>query len=167
MLRLLNKKSLSTVSKQSFAKAFVIPTRKFSVNSVLRHNDDGDGNNVPHSHTHNGQPCGGHSHNHSHGNSQPLLDSDGNPIKLDKPMLMLAFTCKKCDVRSSHVVSKQAYTHGSVLVQCPGCKGRHLVSDHLKVRNPHIFLSPLCGFQTKIELPHIYYNEFNTNILII
>ncbi|KAH3683839.1 hypothetical protein WICPIJ_005213 [Wickerhamomyces pijperi] len=56
-------------------------------------------------------------------------------IKVDKPQLMIAFKCKKCDTRSSHVMSKQAYTSGTVLVTCPGCKNRHLIADHLKVND--------------------------------
>ncbi|GMF04924.1 unnamed protein product [Ambrosiozyma monospora] len=48
-------------------------------------------------------------------------------------MLMLAFTCSRCETRSSHAISKQAYTGGTVLVQCPGCKNRHLIADHLKI----------------------------------
>lgn len=54
-------------------------------------------------------------------------------LKVDNPQLMIAFTCKKCDTRSLHVFSKQAYTKGSVLIQCPGCKGRHLIADNLKM----------------------------------
>lgn len=66
----------------------------------------------------------------------PSSDSGDNTTasaKLDKPSYHLSFTCKKCDTRSGHVVSKQAYHHGAVLVQCPGCKNRHLIADHLKV----------------------------------
>ncbi|CCF56280.1 hypothetical protein KAFR_0A08460 [Kazachstania africana CBS 2517] len=54
-------------------------------------------------------------------------------FKVDQPKLMLAFTCKKCNNRSSHVISKQAYTKGTVLVTCPDCKNRHLIADHLKI----------------------------------
>lgn len=54
-------------------------------------------------------------------------------LKVDKPQLMIAFTCKKCDTRSSHVFSKQAYQTGTVLIQCPGCKNRHLIADNLKI----------------------------------
>lgn len=54
--------------------------------------------------------------------------------KVDKPQYQLTFTCKKCDTRSSHALSKQAYHKGTVLIQCPGCKNRHLIADHLKVR---------------------------------
>lgn len=54
--------------------------------------------------------------------------------KFDKPpQMMIAFTCKKCDTRSSHTFSKQAYDSGLVLIQCPGCKNRHLIADKLKV----------------------------------
>jgi hypothetical protein len=45
----------------------------------------------------------------------------------------LMFTCKVCKTPNSHTVSKQAYSHGTVLVECPGCKNRHLIADHLKV----------------------------------
>ncbi|QEU62800.1 Zim17 [Kluyveromyces lactis] len=56
-------------------------------------------------------------------------------MKVDKPMLMIAFTCKKCNTRSSHTMSKQAYTKGTVLIKCPGCNNRHLIADHLKIFN--------------------------------
>lgn len=62
--------------------------------------------------------------------------SSGNntaTLKVDNPQLMIAFTCKKCDTRSSHTFSKQAYTSGSVLIQCPGCLGRHLIADNLNI----------------------------------
>ncbi|AGO11609.1 AaceriADL173Cp [[Ashbya] aceris (nom. inval.)] len=68
-------------------------------------------------------------------NKQPFADEFKHigSIKVDKPMMMIAFTCKKCDTRSSHTMSKQAYTKGTVLIQCPGCKNRHLIADHLKI----------------------------------
>jgi protein import protein ZIM17 len=30
-------------------------------------------------------------------------------------------------------VSQQGYHHGSVLITCPGCRNRHLLSDHLDI----------------------------------
>ena len=51
---------------------------------------------------------------------------------------MITFTCKRCQVRSSHKMSGQAYHHGSVLITCPGCKNRHVISDHLGVYSPLI-----------------------------
>jgi hypothetical protein len=49
------------------------------------------------------------------------------------PSYELTFTCNVCKTRSSHRLSKQGYHHGTVLIQCPGCKNRHLIADHLKV----------------------------------
>ncbi|EKG17804.1 Signal recognition particle SRP14 subunit [Macrophomina phaseolina MS6] len=45
----------------------------------------------------------------------------------------MTFTCKVCTTRSSHKISKHGYHHGTVLISCPGCKNRHLISDHLKI----------------------------------
>ncbi|KAG5519551.1 hypothetical protein PMAC_001706 [Pneumocystis sp. 'macacae'] len=30
-------------------------------------------------------------------------------------------------------MTKQAYHNGTVIIQCPQCKNRHLISDHLKI----------------------------------
>lgn len=57
----------------------------------------------------------------------------------EKPQLMIAFTCKKCNTRSSHTFSKQAYQTGLVLIQCPGCQGRHLIADNLKIFSDNNF----------------------------
>lgn len=64
---------------------------------------------------------------------RPRFNSTSATIKGDAPQLMIAFTCKKCDTRSSHTFSKQAYTTGLVLIQCPGCKNRHLIADNLNI----------------------------------
>ncbi|KAI7864355.1 DNL zinc finger-domain-containing protein [Spinellus fusiger] len=44
---------------------------------------------------------------------------------------MVGFTCEVCDQRSNHVMSALSYTKGVVLIQCPGCKNRHLIADNL------------------------------------
>ncbi|KAK8153479.1 DNL zinc finger-domain-containing protein [Phyllosticta citrichinensis] len=49
------------------------------------------------------------------------------------PAYNLTFTCRACTTRSAHRITKQGYHEGTVLVTCPGCKNRHLISDHLKV----------------------------------
>ncbi|KAK3329811.1 DNL zinc finger-domain-containing protein [Apodospora peruviana] len=51
----------------------------------------------------------------------------------DKPTYELRFTCKPCGHRSAHHVSKQGYHHGSVLIACPSCRNRHVISDHLRL----------------------------------
>ena len=65
--------------------------------------------------------------------TQIRFNSSRDIGKIDKPSYQLTFTCKACDHRSAHIVSKQAYHNGTVLVQCPSCKNRHLIADHLKI----------------------------------
>ncbi|KZM23502.1 uncharacterized protein EKO05_0000246 [Ascochyta rabiei] len=49
------------------------------------------------------------------------------------PSYELTFTCNVCKTRSSHRLSKQGYHKGTILIACPDCKNRHLISDHLKI----------------------------------
>jgi len=49
----------------------------------------------------------------------------------------MTFTCKPCSTRSTHRVSKQGYHYGSVLITCPECRNRHVISDHLNVGRRH------------------------------
>ncbi|KAL9933206.1 hypothetical protein V8E36_007924 [Tilletia maclaganii] len=60
-------------------------------------------------------------------------ESTQQPLGEIKPRLSLTFTCAAsgCGHRSSHEFSKQAYTRGVVIVQCPSCQSRHLIADHL------------------------------------
>jgi protein import protein ZIM17 len=53
--------------------------------------------------------------------------------KAQEPAYEITFTCRKCLERSSHRITKQAYHFGTTLITCPGCKNRHLISDHLKI----------------------------------
>jgi protein import protein ZIM17 len=57
-------------------------------------------------------------------------------VQAEQPAYDLTFTCKPCKTRSSHRVSKQGYHYGSVLITCPECKNRHIISDHLGVGLP-------------------------------
>ncbi|KAM0281020.1 hypothetical protein ACHAQH_003749 [Verticillium albo-atrum] len=50
-----------------------------------------------------------------------------------QPHYRLSFTCTPCNAQSTHNISKQGYHHGSVLVTCPGCRNRHVISDHLQI----------------------------------
>ena len=53
-----------------------------------------------------------------------------------QPTYQVIFTCKPCKHRSSHEMSKQGYHRGTVLITCPGCQNRHVMSDHLNVWTP-------------------------------
>ncbi|KAI0200267.1 hypothetical protein F4808DRAFT_173392 [Astrocystis sublimbata] len=50
-----------------------------------------------------------------------------------QPHYQMIFTCVPCGHRSEHVVSKQGYHHGSVLISCPTCRARHVISDNLNI----------------------------------
>ncbi|KAI1078243.1 DNL zinc finger-domain-containing protein [Whalleya microplaca] len=50
-----------------------------------------------------------------------------------EPHYRLTFTCVPCGERSAHVISKQGYHKGSVLITCPTCRNRHIISDHLNI----------------------------------
>lgn len=70
---------------------------------------------------------------------QPLAKIEGK--------LKLMFTCKKCNHRTSKLISKVAYEKGVVIVRCDGCKNNHLIADNLgwfeemkKTRNIEKFL---------------------------
>ncbi|KAK8126515.1 DNL zinc finger [Apiospora kogelbergensis] len=66
----------------------------------------------------------------------PAASSESEAIKqrkLQEPHYELTFTCVPCGERSTHTVSKQGYHKGSVLITCPSCRNRHVISDHLNI----------------------------------
>lgn len=65
--------------------------------------------------------------------SEPPSSSESKPRKLLEPHYELTFTCVPCGDRSTHTISKQGYHKGSVLITCPSCRNRHIISDHLKI----------------------------------
>ena len=50
--------------------------------------------------------------------------------QLDSRMAII-FTCKVCNSRQTKTFSKKSYTEGVVIIQCDGCKNRHLIADNL------------------------------------
>ncbi|PHH64510.1 hypothetical protein CDD81_4289 [Ophiocordyceps australis] len=62
------------------------------------------------------------------------VTSQGPRPEIENPAYyQLSFTCVPCGHRSHHNVSKQAYHTGSCLITCPGCRNRHVISDHLGI----------------------------------
>ncbi|KAI5466032.1 DNL zinc finger-domain-containing protein [Mariannaea sp. PMI_226] len=66
------------------------------------------------------------------------LSVDGTEPTLARPPPMpnyyqISFTCVPCGKPSVHNISKQGYHHGSILITCPTCRNRHIISDHLNI----------------------------------
>lgn len=60
--------------------------------------------------------------------------SEGDRPEAKNPAYyQLSFTCVPCSHRSHHNVSKQGYHTGSILITCPSCRNRHVISDHLNI----------------------------------
>ncbi|KAG4411754.1 hypothetical protein IFR04_015116 [Cadophora malorum] len=77
-----------------------------------------------------------HSHTHKPHAPRPSAyqqDQGEVPIPPQKPEYEMTFTCTPCSTRSTHRVSKQGYHKGSVLITCPECRNRHVISDHLGI----------------------------------
>lgn len=60
--------------------------------------------------------------------------SEGERPEIANPAYyQLSFTCVPCSHRSHHNISKQGYHTGSILITCPSCRNRHVISDHLNI----------------------------------
>ncbi|RUS20831.1 DNL zinc finger-domain-containing protein [Endogone sp. FLAS-F59071] len=79
---------------------------------------------------HSSCPCPPLHEDHPKDDAQPSSPPADQPNQ-PKSQMLIAFTCKVCSHRTHHVMSKQAYTTGVVIIQCAGCKNRHLIADHL------------------------------------
>lgn len=66
---------------------------------------------------------------------QPSEDpaSEGERPEAKTAYYQMSFTCVPCSHRSHHNISKQGYHTGSILITCPSCRNRHVISDHLNI----------------------------------
>ncbi|EEP76224.1 predicted protein [Uncinocarpus reesii 1704] len=53
--------------------------------------------------------------------------------RAEEPSYLITFTCKPCSHRSGHRISKHGYHKGTVLIMCPNCRNKHVISDHLNI----------------------------------
>ena len=53
------------------------------------------------------------------------------PAPAPPALVVVMYTCRVCETRSARRVSRAAYERGSVLLRCPGCRGLHVLADHL------------------------------------
>eukprot|EP00551_Chaetoceros_affinis_P005577 CAMPEP_0203673224 /NCGR_PEP_ID=MMETSP0090-20130426/11451_1 /ASSEMBLY_ACC=CAM_ASM_001088 /TAXON_ID=426623 /ORGANISM="Chaetoceros affinis, Strain CCMP159" /LENGTH=249 /DNA_ID=CAMNT_0050538815 /DNA_START=64 /DNA_END=813 /DNA_ORIENTATION=+ len=68
------------------------------------------------------------------------FDFNSNVLSNDQPKEVglvgsrkfeLQYTCKMCETRNVHKVSRLAYTKGVVITVCKGCMAKHLIADNL------------------------------------
>lgn len=67
---------------------------------------------------------------------EPAAEGLAGPAGTSLPLARVAprrfrllFTCKVCEHRNLNMISRIAYQQGIVIVTCPGCTSRHLISD--------------------------------------
>ena len=61
----------------------------------------------------------------------PGVSGGGAGAEAAPALMVVVYTCRVCESRSARRVSRAAYERGSVLLRCPGCRGLHVLSDHL------------------------------------
>ncbi|KAI1298974.1 hypothetical protein EDD11_006596 [Mortierella claussenii] len=93
-------------------------------------------NNSVKTHTHDHSCNHNHNCNHSHHDHEDdsIQRQQANPIPPNtdpKARMLIGFTCTVCNNRAHKTMSKHAYEHGVVIMQCDHCKNRHLIADHL------------------------------------
>jgi mitochondrial protein import protein ZIM17 len=67
----------------------------------------------------------------------PVGPAQSGVMKIDPSLgvstiekFLMMYTCKICDGRNAHMVSKVAYNCGMVVTTCRHCKNRHLIADN-------------------------------------
>jgi DNL zinc finger len=58
-------------------------------------------------------------------------NSNNNKPFVANHKIQLQYTCKVCETRNTHKMSRIAYRQGVVIATCKGCATQHLIADHL------------------------------------
>jgi hypothetical protein len=128
-------KSFNSLFHLSHPK-YLISSNDSSLRKVTHHNRNNIGFQSFYS-THNSKEYPKNDKNqpkNDQSSSESTIDpSTNSSIKLPsiQPRLMIGYTCKVCNTRNHKFMSKKAYETGVVIIQCDGCKSRHLIADHL------------------------------------
>ncbi|KAK2743294.1 hypothetical protein FQN55_007487 [Onygenales sp. PD_40] len=65
--------------------------------------------------------------------ARPEEAAQNEQRRAEERAFQITFTCRPCQHRSSHRISQHGYYKGTVLITCPECKNRHIISDHLNI----------------------------------
>ncbi|KAL1510169.1 hypothetical protein AB1Y20_006500 [Prymnesium parvum] len=60
-----------------------------------------------------------------------ITDALPKKAKAKTDRFQVQFTCNVCEGANTHSISRHAYTKGTVIATCPGCKSAHLIADNL------------------------------------
>jgi hypothetical protein len=64
------------------------------------------------------------------GKGDIIVSENAGEVGLVSSKFQLQYTCKVCDTRNTHSVTRMAYRNGVVIAVCRGCNSKHLIADN-------------------------------------
>lgn len=58
-----------------------------------------------------------------------ITNSSTSPLPVER--MNIQFTCTVCGTKNNKYFSRLAYTKGTVIIQCDGCRNHHVIADNL------------------------------------